>query len=272
MKSFGVIGTGNIATIIFSQPLPSVDKISKIYLYDIDENKLSTFTKKFTNKKCYLGKFVVCNSILEVIKKSDIVLESASVNAVKEVLEYIKPYRNKIVIILSVGGLLQNYKTYKLLLEKGCKIKIPSGAIAGCDVLSTLNFAKIKSIELTTTKPTFSLIDAPYFKLHQKLYSKVLKCSYKEIFYGNVYDAIKYFPQNINVASTLAIISGSPKKVKVRIIADKNLKINIHEVKIISSAGKIYIRTENLPSPENPKTSYLAALSVLPIIRDSLTE
>lgn len=270
MKNFGIIGTGNIATIVLNQSSSLLNKISKIYLYDLDKNKLANFLKKFGRRKIYRNKFVLCNSILEVIKKSDVILESASINAVKEVLDGLIPYKEKTVIFLSVGGILQNYNTYRSLISKGYKIKIPSGAIAGCDALSAVSFAKIKSIELITTKPTSSLIDTPFFKLHPRLYKQTLKSSRKEIFRGNVYDAIKYFPQNINVASTLAIFSGSPWKVKVKIVADKTLKVNIHEVRINSSVGNIYVRTENLPSLENPKTSYLAALSVLPILRESL--
>jgi aspartate dehydrogenase len=86
------------------------------------------------------------------------------------------------------------------------------------------------------------------------------------VFHGNVYDAVKNFPQNINVAATLAVVSNNPGKVKVTIIADKDLKNNIHEVTVISSAGKIFTRTENIPSEDNPKTSYLAALSALSVL------
>jgi aspartate dehydrogenase len=111
-----------------------------------------------------------------------------------------------------------------------------------------------------------TLITAPYFKQNKNLYNKVLKQKQTIVFHGNVYDAVKNFPQNINVAATLAVVSNNPGKVKVTIIADKDLKNNIHEVTVISSAGKIFTRTENIPSEDNPKTSYLAALSALSVL------
>ncbi|MBU0683666.1 MAG: DUF108 domain-containing protein, partial [Candidatus Omnitrophica bacterium] len=36
---------------------------------------------------------------------------------------------------------------------------------------------------------------------------------------------------------------------------------NIHEIVMEGKAGKISLRVENVPSPDNPKTSYLAALA-----------
>jgi len=100
-------------------------------------------------------------------------------------------------------------------------------------------------------------------KLIQNYTKKILLNRTTKLFEGNVYDAIKYFPQNINVAATLAIVSGEPQKVKVELVAKKWLKKNVHEITVVSEAGKIYTRTENLPSVSNPKTSYLAALSLI---------
>jgi len=258
MKTIGIIGSGNIATLIFKI---AKDIKNKLYVYDVNQNNIEKFCKKFHNKK-----IIRCNSIEQIIKFSDIVLESASITAVDEIFEYIRSYKNKVYIFLSIGGVLKNFSLYKDLIKKGYKICIPSGAIAGCDALSAVRFTKIKSIQLKTIKPLKTLITAPYFKQNKNLYNKVLKQKQTIVFHGNVYDAVKNFPQNINVAATLAVVSNNPDKVKVTIIADKDLKNNIHEVTVVSSAGKIFTRTENIPSEDNPKTSYLAALSALSVL------
>jgi aspartate dehydrogenase len=39
--------------------------------------------------------------------------------------------------------------------------------------------------------------------------------------------------------------------------------LNTHEIAWEGASGKCRVVLENLPSPDNPKTSYLAALSVL---------
>ena len=50
--------------------------------------------------------------------------------------------------------------------------------------------------------------------------------------------------------------------------ADPAVERNIHEIFANGEFGEIYIRVNNVPSPDNPATSYLAALSILTLLRD----
>jgi len=172
MKNLGIIGCGNVATEILKSKLFNV---SKIFLYDIEDEKSNLLAEIFSEYR-----FVICKSIKEVIKNSDIIVESASVSAVKDILLEIKNFLNKELLILSVGGLIKNFKLYKDLSSKNYKIYIPSGAIAGCDALSALKGVDIKSIKLKTTKPAETLLSIPYVKTHPKLYKKnFIKQNYK---------------------------------------------------------------------------------------------
>ncbi len=262
MKNVGIVGCGNVASEILKSNLYGIEKI---FLYDIDVEKMHLIPEIFTKYK-----FIFCNSIDELIEKSDIIIESASIIAAEKILSRIKSFPKKEFLILSVGGLVKKFNMYQYLINKNYKIHVPSGAIAGTDALEAVKNVEIKRIKLKTTKPTNSLLSATYFKTNKKLYNKMLKEKTLNIFTGNVFDAIKFFPQNINVAATLAVISGKPKKVEVEIYAKKNLNKNIHEIEIISSAGKVYTRTENIPSLNNPKTSYLAALSLISSLKKIL--
>ena len=80
------------------------------------------------------------------------------------------------------------------------------------------------------------------------------------MFKGGVSEAIKYFPQNINVAAIL-LLASSFKGVEVVIKADPKVKRNIHRIEINTEEAKISISVENVPSKVNPKTSTLAILS-----------
>ncbi len=264
MKKLGIIGCGNVATEILKSNLSNV---GKVYVYDIDEEKSYLLAEHFVNLPIH-----ICRTIQQVIKNSDIIIESASVSAVSEILQQIKKFPQKHLLILSVGGLIKNFKLYKKLISNGYKIHIPSGAIAGCDALLAAKVDKIRHIHLKTTKPTKTLLSAPYFLTHKNIYSKVLKNDTVTVFKGDVYDAVKYFPQNINVAATLAVLCGDFKKVSVEIVASKHITRNVHEVTIYSSAGEIYTRTENIPSPNNPKTSFLAVLSTISVLNSILRE
>ena len=82
--------------------------------------------------------------------------------------------------------------------------------------------------------------------------------------------AMKYFPQNINVAGVLSMAGMGKDKTLVRIIADPNTSKNIHQIDIESDAAKICTRTENVLHPQNPKTSFLAVLSAVATLKQIL--
>jgi aspartate dehydrogenase len=91
------------------------------------------------------------------------------------------------------------------------------------------------------------------------------------IFEGDAYSAIRLFPQNINVAATLSMAGIGPEKTLVRIVASPNITRNMHELEIESEAGRIVTRTENVIHPDNPKTSYLAVLSAIAVLKQVLS-
>jgi predicted dinucleotide-utilizing enzyme len=54
----------------------------------------------------------------------------------------------------------------------------------------------------------------------------------------------------------------------VELWVDPAVDKNIHELFIEGVFGETYIKVTNLPSPDNPATSYLAALSILSLLKD----
>ena len=124
---------------------------------------------------------------------------------------------------------------------------------------------KIDSVLLTTRKPKEGLRGALYIKEKGMDIDSFEKETV--IFEGSALEAIKAFPKNVNVSSALSLAGIGAKKTKVRIICDPGIKRNIHEIKVEGDSGKIFIRMENFPSPDNPKTSYQAALSAMAVIK-----
>jgi aspartate dehydrogenase len=91
------------------------------------------------------------------------------------------------------------------------------------------------------------------------------------LFSGKAKEAVKFFPQNINVAAVLSLAGIGSSKTKVKIIASSKVKRNIHEIEIESEAGRVFTRTENLIHPDNPKTSFLAVLSAASLLKQILS-
>jgi aspartate dehydrogenase len=54
----------------------------------------------------------------------------------------------------------------------------------------------------------------------------------------------------------------------VELWVDPSVDRNVHEVFIEGSFGETYIKVTNVPSPDNPATSYLAALSILSLLNN----
>ena len=134
--------------------------------------------------------------------------------------------------------------------REGRRIYIPSGAICGLDNLKVGRISPLSSLLLRTTKSPSSLgIPAS---------EKTL------IFKGKANECIKEFPKNVNVSVSLSLACG--RDADVELFVDPSVERNVHEIFAEGDFGDIYIRVSNLPSPDNPSTSYLAALSILSLL------
>ena len=247
MKRIGIIGCGAIGTGIaeFIQARLKT-KARVVALCDIDLKKADFLSKKIKPRPAV-------TSIDDLIRKSDLVIEAAGVNVSAEIAKK-AVLRKKSVLIMSTGGLLKNPG-----LIKEPNVYIPSGAICGIDGLKAASIGRIKSVSLTTRKPLKGLkgsIDVDKIKKETVVYS------------GTAQDAVRRFPKNINVAATLSLSGLGPKKTRVRIITSPKYTRNTHEVEIEGEFGRIFTRTENLPSKSNPKTSQLAIFSALAKLKE----
>jgi aspartate dehydrogenase len=162
---------------------------------------------------------------------------------------------------MSVGGLLGNERLLKKAAARGIKVYLPSGALCGIDGLKSASVGKIDSVTLVTRKPPRGLEGAPYLKER----GVDLKSISEEtvLFDGSAEEAVRGFPQNVNVSAVLSLAGIGAKRTRVRIVASPGSSRNIHEVEITGEAGRITARTENVPSAANPRTSALAVFSAI---------
>ncbi|HYT44807.1 MAG TPA: aspartate dehydrogenase domain-containing protein, partial [Methylomirabilota bacterium] len=72
---------------------------------------------------------------------------------------------------------------------------------------------------------------------------------------------------NINVAAVLSLAGIGIQETKVKIIADPHITVNQHQIKAAGAFGEMAITVRNIPSPNNPKTSFLAVLSAIECLR-----
>ncbi len=227
-------------------------------LYDLNPSQSNHLKKSLSLTS------VLVASLEQLVAKSDLVIEAASVEAVPLVAKKVLQ-EGKDLLVMSVGGLLQNQGLVALAQEHGCRIYIPSGAIGGLDAIKGAALSKIDTALLTTRKAPEALAGAPYWEEKQKEWQSISEETV--LFEGEVTEAIHLFPKNINVSATLQLAVPDVDW-KVKMIAVPGLRRNIHEIQIEGESGKMVFRMENIPAPGNPKTSYLAVLSAKALLEE----
>lgn len=202
----------------------------------------------------------------ELVRLSDVVVEAASQKAVPAIARATL-IEGKRLMIMSVGALADRElfaQVRGLAREHGSLVYIPSGAISGLDGLKSASIGTIHKVTLTTTKNPTGLKGAPYI-LENNIDLDALE-EPTLIFEGSALLAVKAFPANVNVAATLFLAAGEAD-VQVRVVADPGIHVNRHEIEVAGEFGRISTKVENVPSPRNPRTSYLAALSAIATLR-----
>jgi aspartate dehydrogenase len=86
------------------------------------------------------------------------------------------------------------------------------------------------------------------------------------LFEGSAREAAKLFPQNLNVAATIALAGVGMEHTQVSVIVDPAAQGNTHTVTATGSFGSITTQIKNRPSPTNPKTSWVVGLSMIAAI------
>ena len=244
--NLGIIGCGAIGTDV-AKASDNMKEIRKIYLYDIKKNA--------SNKLCKNLKKAQVKTVKDFLEDVDLVFEGASQEAVEEYAEIVLK-AGKDLIIMSVGSLLnRNFreKLERIAREKGCKIYVPSGAVCGIDGISSANIGGLDEVTLVTTKPPASL--------GKSLDTRTV------LFEGNARQAVKKFPQNINVAASLSLAGKGFDKTKVEIVADPVVTRISHKILAHGKFGRLRVELENMPNPNNPGSSYMASLSAIATIR-----
>lgn len=259
IRRVGIVGCGVIGTAIAKAIIKDLAGSIRLgALYDIDTQKARSLAGALHKKN------IIASSLAALMKTSDFVVEAASAKVsaaiAKKAIE-----QKRDCMVMSVGGLLGNQHIVALAKKRGSALYIPSGAIGGIDCLRAHRLAGIKKVTLTTRKPAQALRNAPYV-LEKKIPLENIR-EEREIFRGSAKKAVLAFPQNINVAATLSLAGIGQEKTMVKIIVCPDACANIHEIEIESKAGRAFIRCENIPSADNPKTSYLAILSAIATLK-----
>lgn len=187
---------------------------------------------------------------------ADVVVEAASQDAVREIAEPAL-LNGATLVLMSVGALGDPELATDIegwAMDGDGRIRVPSGALGGLDALAGAREAGLDRVKLTTTKSPDGLdlddVDAP-----------------QVLFSDSARRAVREYPENVNVAAALSLVGIGFDDTEVEIVVDPAVDRNRHEVDAVGAFGQLSFSVANDPFPENPKTSFLAALSAIGLLR-----
>ena len=205
-------------------------------------------------------------SLDELITAADLIVEAAGGAVVPELAKKVFA-AGKDLMVISVGALLDHPDVMAESRRTGCRLYVPSGAIAGLDGIKSASVGQITHVTHTTRKPPMGLEGAPYLVEHGISLAGLRE--EKEIFSGTARDACRGFPANVNVTAAVSLAGIGPDQTRVRILAVPGLARNCHDIEVEGEFGRLHVHIENIPS-ENPKTGKLTALSIIRAVQDAV--
>lgn len=255
----GLVGCGNIGADLCIALQKGDIPAEIVALTDVDESRAKILLRSFRlNAK-------IC-SLEENARVVDLIVECAVADVVPDVVQAAMKYQAD-CLILSVGGLMEHPDLYAQAQVCNTHVRVPAGATSGLDGIRAAMEAGLHSVTITTRKPPRGLVGAPYFDEHNIDVEHLMEPTV--VFEGNAREAVRAFPQSVNVAASLSLAGIGPDETMVRVIADPTVTNNIHEIVAEGAFGKLHTITENLPSPRNAKSSYLASLSAVAELREA---
>lgn len=200
-----------------------------------------------------------------LVTQSDLVIECLPAHIVPQLASAAFTTNTDIIFISSAALLL-----YPQIVEKHkistSKAYVPSGALCGLDGVKAMREMGIESAKIASTKLPKGFSGAPFILENDIDVGAIIEKTL--LFEGNALDAARGFPANINVAASLSLAGIGAEKTRVEIWADPHAQGNAHEITVKSAYSTLVSKIENMPDPQNPKSSVLAAQSIVTTLRD----
>ena len=244
MRTVGLIGCGAIGTVLAEAIERKLVICDQLVVFDVDMSKAQQLKKELKFPVTVVASFEEL-----LMRNPTVIVEAASQQAAKAYVPQIAAQEIEI-IVMSTGALLD-------LDVDMTHVHVPSGAIGGLDALANAALAGIDEVTLTSRK-------------NPKAFSKT-STKAETIYEGVAEEASKQFPREMNVAATLAL-TVKPARVNVQVISDPAVTRNTHEIKVKWRYGDMFLRFANVPHPDNPHTSALAAWAAIRLLKTLLEE
>lgn len=203
----------------------------------------------------------VVTSLDEVLScKPDLVVEAAGHGALQA--HGARTLNAGIALLVTSAGALAD-DALRLSLDaasadSGAAYDIIPGAVGGLDILGAIALSGLDRVTYNSRKPP-----AAWRNTAAETMTDLDAIVEETVFLsGDASRAAREFPQNANVAATIALKGAGFAKTQVNLIADPAAQRNVHELIVSGQSADFTIRIEGHPAPDNPKTSLTTAYSL----------
>ncbi len=222
-----------------------------------DREKAEAFLKSLRSPAPFL-------SLDDLVEASGLVVEASTQAHLQEIAPRTLS-AGRDLVVLSCGGLLGRQDWVDLAAANGCRILVPSAAIAGLDGVKGARVGAITSVSMETRKPPRGLAGAPWVVQQRIDLDAITRETL--IFEGPATEACRGFPANVNVLAALSLAGIGPEKTRIKIFAAPEQPMNRHRITVEGEFGRLTVEIENVPS-ENPRTGKLSYLSTIALLRE----
>ena len=151
-------------------------------------------------------------------------------------------------------------------VQKDAQIFIPSGAAAGLDGLLAARTAGLRRVLYTSVKPPIAWNGTPA----EHLLTGPARSERKVFFEASARDAANQHPQNANVAAAVAFAGIGLDSTRVQLVSDPALEGPLGIIEADGEFGTFRFEILAYASARNPKTSILAAHSMVMAFREGI--
>ncbi len=169
------------------------------------------------------------------------------------------------LLTVSIGALADSGLMDRLnaaALKGGAKLHLASGAIGALDALRAARTGRLAHVKYIGRKPPMGWKESP---AEEKLDLAGLTQA-ETHFLGSAREAALAYPKNTNVAAAVALASLGFDETTVELIADPSVTANIHQIEASGDFGEMTFTVAGTSLPDNPRSSALAAMSVVAAI------
>lgn len=196
----------------------------------------------------------------------DLVVEAAGHEAVRRYAAR-SLQAGKDFLTISVGAFANDLllsQVREAAIASRRRVLIPSGAIGGLDAISAAAVGGLEEVTVTTRKPP----QAWKGTVAEQQVDLAKLAAPTCLYVGSAREAVRLFPQNVNVQAALGLAGIGLDRTISRVFADPTVRHNTHEIVARGHFGEIRITITNIPSEGSAKTGRITAMSMVKAIRN----